>query len=59
MSYELRWIEVVQGPPRAQKDWGTGPTGQRLGGGGDKQSALDAIERRQATGISKALIIGS
>lgn len=50
--------------PRRARDFGTGPTGQRLGGAGSasesqsqqqkRLAALEAIEKRQAPGISRA-----
>lgn len=54
---------TIVGPRRA-RDFGTGPTGQRLGGAGSasesqsqqqkRLAALEAIEKRQAPGISRA-----
>ncbi|CAK9080419.1 unnamed protein product [Durusdinium trenchii] len=46
------------GKPQKAQDWGTGASGQRLGGqeGDRRRLALEAIERREVKGIFKGRI---
>lgn len=59
---------------RRQKDWGTGSTGQRLGGGASnptsaavasadekRQAALEAVQRRQVQQLkfAESLVVGN
>eukprot|EP00913_Durusdinium_trenchii_P007011 g6595.t1 len=56
------WCEVPHrgkpGKPQKAQDWGTGASGQRLGGqeGDRRRLALEAIERREVKGIFKGRI---